>query len=144
MADRLEELVKQTEGDINQSQLKQKKRTERPEVKLPRVSVALGIWLTAIFVMIYGFEDAISIVLSPSENHIERDLTAVLTSAATSLRNYQHESGMLPAVLPNPSIRGLVHYERQNDFHFVLSASVGDVTMVLESDKANAHRKEYP
>ncbi len=143
MANDLENLIRQTEADINKTQVIKKGKSREGRGKMPKLSVAMSIWLFAILAAVYGFNDIVSVVFKPAESKIEQDLTQVLTSAASSLRKYQHESGTLPPMLPNPAIRGLVKYEPRNEFSFVLSASIGDVTMVLESDKGNVHRKEY-
>ena len=43
-------------------------------------------------------------------------------------------------VLPNPSIRGLVRYERRSDFSFRLTATISGVTMAMDSSSTSPYR----
>ncbi len=142
MSDNLDELIRNTESAITQHKTEAKKQQtkNRRSLSLPRVSTAFAIWILAVLLAIFEFEDVVSIVFSPADSRIETDLTSILTNAGKSLRDYQHNNGSLPPILPNPSIRGLVKYERRTEFSFVLTATVADVTLVLESDKAHPYR----
>jgi hypothetical protein len=144
MTDDLDELIKRTEAQISSQKLPQEKkvRSIARRAGLPRVSSAFAIWLVAILIAAFEFDNVISIVFDPADVKIEQDLTDILNSAAQSLRQYEQQNGTLPPILPNPSIRGLVKYERRSDFNFILRATVADVSLVLESDKAHPYREE--
>jgi hypothetical protein len=144
MTDDLDELIKRTEAQISSQKLPQEKkvRSIARRAGLPRVSSAFAIWLVAILIAAFEFDNVISIVFDPADVKIEQDLTDILNSAAQSLRQYEQQNGTLPPILPNPSIRGLVKYERRSDFNFILRATVANVSLVLESDKAHPYREE--
>ena len=72
---------------------------------------------------------------------IEGDLSEILVDAAASLNAYVEASGYLPYVLPNPAIRGLVEYQRVNDYTFVLRAKVSDVSLVMHSTDSKPRRE---
>ena len=83
----------------------------------------------------------VSIFSKTAESKIEQDLGGILNNAASSLRSIEIANGSLPYLLPNAAIRGLVKYERRSDFSFQLTATVGNVTMILDSSNTSPHRK---
>jgi hypothetical protein len=112
--------------------------------QLPKFSIAIGIWLTAILIGATQFDTVLSLFRGASESRIEQDVEGILSKAAASLRTYEINTGVLPPVLPNPAIRGLVRYERHSDFSFRLTATIGDVTMVMDSKSTRPHRELEP
>lgn len=140
MSNNLENLVKQAETDIS-SRSKMRKPAKGESLRAPKLSVAIIIWLIAILSVAYQFDDVVSIFSKPAESKIERDLGGILTNAASSLRSIEIANGSLPPLLPNPAIRGLVKYERRSDFSFLLTATIGNVTVVLDSSGTRPHRE---
>ncbi|MDA0978136.1 MAG: hypothetical protein O3B72_06240 [Proteobacteria bacterium] len=142
MDDDLNKLIKETESQISSSEvrLEQVALAKKRRAILPKASSVFIIWLIAIVLAIFEFDTVVSIVFKPGSDKIEQDLSGILRTAAESLRSYEQNNGVLPPILPNPSIRGLVRYEKQNDFSFVLTATVADITLVLESSKAHPYR----
>lgn len=138
MAEDLEKLIKSAEDDIST-----RSRAVKPKQKLGKVplpSLAAGIWIAFIVLASFQFDTIVGMVSGPAEDKIVRDLDTVLRSAAGSLERYESVNGVLPPILPNPAIRGLVVYERNNDFSYRLSATINDVTMVLESSHTMPYR----
>jgi len=140
MSNNLENLVKQAETDIS-SQSKMRKTATGESLRVPKLSVAIIIWLIAILLAAYQFDDVVSIFSKPAESKVERDLGSILTNAGSSLRSFEIANGSLPHLLPNSAIRGLVKYERRSDFSFLLTATIGNVTMVLDSSSTRPHRE---
>lgn len=140
MSNNLENLVKQAETDIS-SRSRTRKTAKGESQKAPKLSVAIIIWLVAILSVAYQFDDVVSGFSKPAESKIERDLGGILNTAASSLRSFEIADGSLPLLLPNPAIRGLVKYDRRSDFSFLLTATVGNVTMVLDSSSTSPHRE---
>lgn len=136
----LENLIREAETDINRRAEKRAVKTTE-SLRLPRFSVAIIIWLIAILLAAFEFDTVLAPFSDSTDNQIERNLEDILTASAASLRNYEIANGSLPPLLPNPSIRGLVKYQRHNDFSFRLVATIGDVTMVMDSNKAHAYRR---
>ena len=139
MADKLENLVRQAETDIT-SQNVARPAKSRNNGHIPRVSVAIGIWLVVIILGALQFDEVVSMFSKPAESSIERDLGGILISAADSLRRYEVTSGVLPPILPNPAIRGLVKYDLQSDVNYQLTATISNVTMVMGSASTSPHR----
>ena len=140
MTDNLENLVKQAETDIG-VQAKVRGKAKQGDVKLPQFSVAIALWLLVIVSGAYQFDSVTSIFTTPAENKIESDLGGVLSQASRTLRNYEASSGSLPPILPNSAIRGLVKYERRSDFSYQLTATIGNVTMVMDSSASSPYRR---
>ena len=140
MSNNLENLVKQAETDIS-SQSKMRKTATGESLRVPKLSVAIIMWLIAILLAAYQFDDVVSIFSKPAESKVERDLGSILTNAGSSLRSFEIANGSLPHLLPNSAIRGLVKYERRSDFSFLLTATIGNVTMVLDSSSTRPHRE---
>lgn len=132
MSENLDSLIQRVESDILQREAIVKKDRFQKS-KGPAVAVAFVIWVAAIVLGALQFETVVSLFSVNIESNIERDLENILNSAAASLRSYEIESGVLPAILPNPAIRGLVKYERQSDNRYRLSATVNNVSIVLDS-----------
>lgn len=141
MVDELEKLVQQAESDISQRGKATRKKA-RNVPQLPKFSLAIGIWLVAILLAAFQFDTVKSLVTTPAESKIEEDLSGILTTAANSLRSYQINTGSLPALLPNPAIRGLVNYERATDDDFILTATIHNVTMVMDSTQTRSYREK--
>lgn len=140
MADKLENLVKQAETDISNQKTK-KAQGRKKSAGIPRFSIAIGIWMVAIILGALQFDEVISIVSTPAESKIERDLGSILSTAASSLHHYEAANGVLPPLLPNPAIRGLVKYDRLSDFNFQLTATISNVTMVMSASSTSPRRK---
>lgn len=141
MKDNLENLVKQAETDIG-SYSKVRGKAKQGTVQAPKFSVAIIIWLFVIVLAAYQYDSVIAIFTMPTESKIERDLGGVLSQASNTLQSYETASGSLPPILPNPAIRGLVKYERRSDFHYQLSATIGNVTMVMDSNSISPYRQK--
>lgn len=139
MTDNLNSLVQKAEADIHQTVLQ--KRGAGTKARLPKLSFPITIWLLAILLVAVQFEQIVSIVSSPAESQIEEDLGGLLTRTSESLHAYQKNNGVLPPLLPNPPIRGLVDYDRHSDISFTLRASIGDVTMVMGSASTAPYRE---
>ncbi len=144
MTDRLEDLVRRTEKDIAQLSAGKSTKAKPSRVSLPKVSIAAMLWLAIVVIGIFNFSDVVALVSQPAESKLERDLTTVLNAASGSLNNYMDQHGVLPYVLPNPAIRGLVRYEKRSDFGFTLRASMGNVTMVMDSTATAPYREATP
>ncbi len=140
MSNNLENLVKQAETDIS-SRSKMRKTAKGESLRVPKLSVAIIIWLITILLAAYQFDDVVAIFSKPAESKIERDLGSILANAGSSLRSFEIANGSLPHLLPNSAIRGLVKYERRSDFSFLLTATIGNVTMVLDSSSTRPHRE---
>ena len=140
MADKLENLVRQAETDITNQKLVSSS-TGAKRTGTPKLSWAIGIWLIAIILAAAQFDEMISMFSTPAENKIESDLGGILTKASNSLRAYEISTGVLPPVLPNPAIRGLVKYERLSDHRYQLRASISKVTMIMGSSSISPSRQ---
>jgi hypothetical protein len=140
MSNNLESLVKQAETDIS-SRSNARRPLKKESLKAPKLSVAITIWLLVIFLGAYQFDTVASIFSTHTESQIERDLGTVLIKADSSLRNYEINTGSLPPILPNAAIRGLVKYERHSDFSYRLTATISNVTMVMDSTSTSPHRQ---
>jgi len=138
MDDQLENLVQRADEDI--SARSKKPVVERSARQLPKFSIAAGVWLVFLVLVITQFETMTSFVDVPVEAKIERDLEDVLNTTAASLAHYQTANGVLPHLLPNPAIRGLVKYERQSDYDYTLTATISGVTMRKTSSKMHPYR----
>ncbi len=144
MKDNLQDLVNETESAITSAHAKRQKKPETKiasKIQLPRLSFPMFVWLLAIILVSFQFTSIVTTVFGPAESKIEADLTTILNTAAGTVRKYRDESGSLPPLLPNPAIRGLVDYDRRSEISFVLTATVSNVTMVLESDKLHVYRQ---
>ncbi|MFT7246003.1 MAG: hypothetical protein ACI82A_003374 [Candidatus Azotimanducaceae bacterium] len=141
MKENLENLVKQAETDIG-SHSKVRGKAKHETAKSPKFSLAITIWLFVILVGVYQFDTATSIFSAPTESKIESDLGGVLSNVAITLRNYQANTGSLPPILPNPAIRGLVKFDRRSDFSYQLTATISNVTMVMDSTSTSPYRQK--
>lgn len=145
MTNELNNLVQRAENDILNRTLiaDAAKPDNKPDTRRRnRVSAAFVIWLVAILLAAFQFDQVVSLVMHPAKDKIESDLDSLLQSTAASLRRYEIQQGGLPPILPNPSIRGLVSYERRTDFEYRLTATIGEVTMVLDSSSTSPHREQ--
>lgn len=141
----LNNLIKRAEKDIVDRTLiaETGKQGKEPDARRKsRVSAAFAIWILAILLAAFQFDQVVSLVMDPAQEKIESDLDSLLQSTAASLRRYEIQQGQLPPILPNPSIRGLVSYERRTDFEYRLTATIGEVTMVLDSSSTSPHREQ--
>jgi hypothetical protein len=143
MNDKIEHLVREAESDIN-SRSKKNAKKDRSQIRLPKFSVAMVIWLVAILLAAFQFESVVSTFSEPTENEIQSDLEGILTTAAGTIRSYEISNGSLPPLLPNPAIRGLVKYEQINAVRFRLEATIGDVTVELDSSSLHPNRIQGP
>ena len=141
MSDKIENLVREAESDISSRNQKRSKQ-DRSQLQLPKVSMVIVIWLAAILIAAFQFETVVATFSEPTESEIQNDLEGILTTAAGSIRSYQIKTGALPALLPNPAIRGLVRYEQVNAVRFRLEATIGDVTVELDSSNLHPNRKQ--
>lgn len=140
---RLEDLVRDAESDIEERHGAVKQATvAKRRGRRPKLSFTLLLWITTAIVAAFQFDTVIRLVMDPTEQKIESDLSTLLQKAATSLDNYESTNGELPLLLPNPAIRGLVHYERRSSFSYRLSATVHTVTMVLDSTSTAPYREK--
>ena len=139
MADNLENLIKKAESDI-QTRAAPSKKPGKLGARLPAFSVAMVIWLAAILIGAFQFDNVLSLFASPTESKIETDLGSMLSRTSSTLQNYRISNGVLPHVLSNPAIRGLVKYERRSNISYRLTATIGNVTMVMDSNKIDPYR----
>lgn len=139
MTDNLDSLVRNAEDDIHRTVVRKPGAGAR--ARLPKMSFPLAVWLLAAILVAVQFEQIVSIVSSPAESQIEEDLGGLLARTSESLHAYQKINGVLPPLLPNPPIRGLVDYDRHSDISFTLRASIGDVTMVMGSASTAPYRE---
>lgn len=136
--DNLESLVERAHSDI---EVRMARRSGGKQKKqLLRVSLAVGIWFVFLLLAAFEFDTFTAIVAGPAEARIERDLEHILSRAADSLGRYESLNGVLPPLLPNPAIRGLVRYERESDFSYTLTATISNVTMVKTSSRLHPFR----
>ena len=140
MADNLENLVKQAESDISR-QHKHHGPGEPKQVAIPKFSIAIFIWIVAISLGAFNFTEIVSMFSTPTEAKIEKALGAILTKTSISLHHYQARNGLLPPLLPNPAIRGLVRYDRRSDYDFQLTATINKVTMTMNASSTSPLRK---
>ena len=140
MSDNIEHLIREAESDIDHRN-RQKSGTGKTRSQLPRASGAIIIWLVAILLAAFQFESVVAIFSEPGEYEIQSDLEGILITAAGSIRNYELRNGALPPLLPNPAIRGLVKYDRIDAVRFQLQATIGDVTVVLDSSNLHPQRQ---
>ena len=142
--DPIEQLVKKTEQDLNRqlspgtkaANFKKDKRTG------PKLSFSLTIWLVTVVVVAFQYSSITTGLLHPSSESVESDLSSIVTKAAATLKTYRDSTGALPYVIPNPAIRGLVHYERQSDFAFILTANAAGITIEFDSARNSPRRLE--
>ena len=113
----MEKLIRDAETDIDR-QGKTKAARDEKSVQLPRVSVPIVIWLIAILLAAFEFDTIVAPFSETTDTQIEENLSDILSSAAATLRKYELANGSLPPLLPNPAVRGLVKYQRINDFSF--------------------------
>ncbi|MGB0692979.1 MAG: hypothetical protein ACPGPD_09715 [Pseudomonadales bacterium] len=139
----MEKLIRDAETDIDHHG-KAKAARAKKSVQLPRVSVPIVIWFIAIITAAFQFDTIVAPFSETTDTQIEENLSDILSSAAATLKKYELANGSLPPLLPNPAVRGLVEYQRLNDFSFHLEATIGDVTMVMESSKPHPFRKKAP
>lgn len=140
MTDKLDSLVQKAEDDIHRTVVRKPKGQSK--ASLPKLSFPMAVWLLAVLLVAFQFEQIVSMVSSPAESQIEEDLGSLLTRTSDSLHAYQKLNGVLPPLLPNPPIRGLVKYERHSDLSFTLKATIGDVTMMMRSSSTAPYREE--
>lgn len=141
MTNELEKLVRQTESDLSGRARALANADRSTKGKLPRFSVAIVIWTIVVLLVAFRFDDIALLVGGPTEAKIETDLGELLQTTSASLHAYEIANGVLPPILPNPAIRGLVQYERHSDIAFTLSATIGEVTVELESNAMHPRRK---
>lgn len=141
MSNELEDLIRKSESDIAERGKAAPNGKRADKSKLPRFSVAIATWLIAILLVAFRFDDIVRLVSGPTETKIQSDLGDLLQTTSASLHAYEVANGVLPPILPNPSIRGLVRYERRSDFAFRLRATIGDVTVVLDSNEMHPRRE---
>ncbi|MBO6563237.1 MAG: hypothetical protein JJ934_01280 [Pseudomonadales bacterium] len=140
MTDNLDNLVQKAEDDIHRTVVRKPKGDSK--TRLPRLSFPMATWLLATLLVAFQFEQIVSTISYPADSQIEEDLGSLLSRTSDSLQAYQKLNGVLPPLLPNPPIRGLVKYERHSDLSFTLKATIGDVTMVMRSSSTAPYRED--